>query len=167
MEKTEAKILRIAAKYCSTSERCVQEVKKKIASYELPEEAQERIINRLMQERFIDEKRYCAFFVGDKLRFNKWGKIKIDYELRKKSIPEAIRQEAISGIDHTEYTRLLTDILKSKLKTVKGKDPYDICQKTLRFAIGRGFESDLAIKCLKQLTQTTNYENVDLAEDLE
>ena len=34
-------------------------------------DASERIIARLLKERFIDESRYTRFFVNDKLRFNK------------------------------------------------------------------------------------------------
>lgn len=39
-------------------------------------DASERIIARLLKERFIDESRYTRFFVNDKLRFNKWGRDK-------------------------------------------------------------------------------------------
>ena len=166
-EKSESEVLNAMAKYCSTCERCVQEVEKKIQAAGLSKEAQERIIGRLTQERFIDERRYCRFFVNDKFKFNKWGRIKIDYELRKKNIPNDIRQEALLGIDETEYENLLTDILKAKLKSVKGKNAYDSLQKTLRFAVGHGFESDLAIKRLKLLTHTDYNENEEMVDTLE
>lgn len=62
-------------------------------------DASERIIARLLKERFIDESRYTRFFVNDKLRFNKWGRVKIGYELYKKNIPSPIREESLAAID--------------------------------------------------------------------
>ena len=79
--------------YCSTAERCIQDVQKKIDAAGLPPDASERIIARLLKERFIDESRFTRFFVNDKLRFNKWGRVKIGYELYKKNIPLPIREE--------------------------------------------------------------------------
>lgn len=40
-----------------------------------------RIIDRLVVEKFIDEERYCRAFVNDKFRFAKWGKMKITQAL--------------------------------------------------------------------------------------
>ena len=76
-EITEPEMLHRAAAYCSAAERCIQDVQKKIDAAGLPPDASERIIARLLKERFIDESRYTRFFVNDKLRFNKWGREKI------------------------------------------------------------------------------------------
>lgn len=92
-------MLRRAAAYCSTAERCIQDVQKKIQAAGLTSEEGERIIARLLQEKFIDESRFSGYFVNDKLRFNKWGRIKIAYELHKKNIPASIRSEALERID--------------------------------------------------------------------
>ncbi len=86
-EITEPEMLHRAAAYCSAAERCIQDVQKKIDAAGLPPDASERIIARLLKERFIDESRYTRFFVNDKLRFNKWGRVKIGHELYKKNIP--------------------------------------------------------------------------------
>ena len=164
-EITEPEMLRRAATYCSTAERCIQDVQKKIDAAGLPEDAAERIIARLLEERFIDESRYARFFVNDKLRFNKWGRVKIAYELYKKNIPAHIREEAIAAIDEDEYRSVLLDLLESKKKSTKGKDKRDIFNKLLRFAAGRGFESRIALDCLSQLSNGTDRE--DYADDME
>ena len=121
-EITEPEMLHRAAAYCSAAERCIQDVQKKIDAAGLPPDASERIIARLLKERFIDESRYTRFFVNDKLRFNKWGRVKIGYELYKKNIPSPIREESLAAIDEGEYCSILLDLLKSKKKSTKGKD---------------------------------------------
>lgn len=128
-------------------------------------DASERIIARLLKERFIDESRYTRFFVNDKLRFNKWGRVKIGYELYKKNIPSPIREESLAAIDEGEYRSILLDLLKSKKKSTKGKDERDLFNKLLRFASGRGFESRITLDCLSQLFKGTDCE--DYADDME
>lgn len=155
---TEAEMLHRAAAYCSTAERCIQDVEKKIRAAGLGQEESERIIARLLQEKFIDEERFARYFVNDKLRFNKWGRIRIAYELQKKNIPASVRSEALEGIDETEYANILRSLLKAKKKSTKGKDDRDIYIKLLRFAAGRGFESREASRCLKELFNGDDYE---------
>lgn len=87
-------MLHRAAAYCSASERCIQDVEKKIKAAGLAGEESDRIVSRLLQERFIDESRFARYFVNDKLRFNKWGRVKINYEMQRKGIPSSIRSEA-------------------------------------------------------------------------
>lgn len=159
---SEQEMLHRAASYCSGAEHCIQDVRKKIDDAGLPEEERDRIIARLLKEKFIDENRFARSFVNDKLRFNKWGRIKIGYELQKKNIPASIRTEALAQIDEQEYLELLTSLLKSKMRTVKGKDDRDIFYKLLRFAAGRGFESRETCECLKQLINGDGYDD-DLA----
>ena len=151
-EITEPEMLHRAAAYCSAAERCIQDVQKKIDAAGLPPDASERIIARLLKERFIDESRYTRFFVNDKLRFNKWGRVKIGYELYKKNIPSPIREESLA-------------LLKSKKKSTKGKDERDLFNKLLRFAAGRGFESRITLNCLSQLFKGIDCE--DYADDME
>lgn len=159
---SEQEMLHRAASYCSGAEHCIQDVQKKIETVGFSSEEGERIIARLLQEKFIDESRFAKSFVNDKLRFNKWGRIKIGYELQKKNIPASIRTEALEQIDESEYLEILTSLLKSKMRTVKGKDDRDIFYKLLRFAAGRGFESREAEQCLKELIKGNEYDD-DLA----
>ena len=139
---SESEMLHRAAAYCSASERCIQDVQKKIKAAGLSQEEGERIIARLLQEKFIDEHRFARYFVNDKLRFNKWGRIKIAYELQKRNIPAPIRS-----------------LLKSKKKVTRGKDDREVYAKLLRFAAGRGFETRETSRCLKQLFNGNDYED--------
>ncbi|MDF9829351.1 regulatory protein RecX [Parabacteroides sp. PF5-6] len=147
---TEAEMLHKAAAYCSAAERCRQEVEKKIVAAGFPPDVTERILERLVREKFIDEVRFCRSFVHDKLRFNKWGRIRIGYELRMKRIPNPLIADALDEIDEELYLHMLQTLLKDKKKTVRGKDNRDTFYKLLRYAAGRGFENELILKCLHQ-----------------
>ena len=134
-------------------------MQKKIKAAGLTEEESDRIIARLLEERFIDESRFARYFVNDKLRFNKWGRVKINYEMQRKGIPSGIRSEALAGIDEQEYCSILLSLLKSKKKATRGKNDREIYAKLLRFAFGRGFEAKETSGCLKQLFDKNDFED--------
>ena len=138
----EAEALHKAAAYCSLADRCIDDVRKKLMHWEIELPVQNRIIQRLVQEKFVDEERFCKAFVHDKLKFNKWGANKIKYELRKKNIPDSLIQSALENINPQENRDRLLQLLTIKKKSVKGKSEFEIQQKLMRFAAGRGFSID-------------------------
>jgi len=155
--KTEDEMLKKMADYCTRTERCISDVRKKIRYSELPPEAEERIISRLVHEKFIDEERFAKSFVNDMLRFNHWGRVKIAYELKFRNIRPQIYGKALEAIDENEYQTILSTLLNSKLRTTKGR-PNEVFQKLMRFASTKGFETSLIIKTLKGMLKNVDYE---------
>ena len=156
--KSETEMLGTMAKYCSLAERCINDIHKKIKTEGLSADAEKRIVDYLLKEKYIDEKRFCRSFVNDKFKFNHWGRIKICYELKSRNIPQDVYYEAIENIDEDEYISVLTDLLKSIKRTTKGRSQQDIFQKLCRFAASRGFETPIIIDTLKSILKDIDYE---------
>jgi len=140
--------LRRLAVYCSRSERCVTDVRKKMDAWEIPIDRQNEIVQQLQKEKYIDEERYCKAFINDKIKYNRWGIHKIRFELRKKQIPEALIREKLKKLNPEETCEQLRLLIEQKKKSVTGKDDYEIRQKLLRFAASRGFALDEIEKVL-------------------
>ena len=138
-------------KLCSTKEYAPFEISQKISDWGLSTENAETIVNSLIQEKFIDEFRFARFFVNDKIKFNKWGKIKITMLLRQKGVSKEAIEEALQNFNTEEYNNILTNELTKKLKTIKTTDKYIVRGKLFQFGISRGFESDLIYKLLNKL----------------
>ena len=136
--KYEQALHRLAA-YCSRGERCAYDIRLKMTGWGLSEEEYKKAIQYLQRENFLDEKRYCRAFFHDKSRYNRWGDCKIRYELKKKQIPESLIREVLSETDTDVYREQLRQLLANKRKTVKGANEYEINQKLIRFAAGKGF----------------------------
>ena len=151
MKEKEHEMLRRMAAYCSSAERCKRDVMRKLEAAGLPWEASTRIIARLEDEKFIDEARFAHSFVGDKIRFNSWGRLKIAYELKIRNIPADISREALAEINEEDYHTILLRLLETKRLTLKNCDTRVVCDKLMRFAVSRGFEMHDAGVCLKQL----------------
>lgn len=130
------------ASYCSRTERCVWDIRRKMDEWEIPSGQQNQIIQQLRKEKFIDEERYCKAFVNDKAKYNRWGINRIRFELKKKQIPESLIREALKNLDPEENRDRLRLLIEQKRKTVKGKNEWEIRQKLMRFAANRGFSQE-------------------------
>ena len=137
-----------AAAYCTLCERCVSEVSAKLTTWGVPYAVQEEIITRLTNEKFIDEARYCRAFVNDKVRFNRWGRLKITAALREKRLPQEYIKEAMENIDEDAYQQSLQETIDIKRRELKGKDDFATQQKIIRHAASRGYEPSLIIKAI-------------------
>ena len=151
---SEPEALHKAATFCSLADRCLEDVKKKLIQWEIEQPAQNRIIQRLVHEKFLDEARFCKSFINDKLKFNKWGVNKIKYELRKKNIPDSLIQSVLADVNPQENRERLLQLLNAKKKTVKGKNEFEIQQKLMRFAAGIGFTIDDIMWAMENIDNT-------------
>lgn len=140
-------LYKLAAK-CSVSEQCMSDIEAKLSRYDLTEEERTRILRHLVEEKYIDDRRYAEAFVRDKYRFNKWGRIKIAQGLRMKGIDSETISTAMEAIDEAEYLDILRDLIKAKRKSTRGKNDYEINGKLVRFATGRGFEYTAIRECM-------------------
>lgn len=140
-------LYKLAAK-CSISEQCLSDIETKLSRYDLTEEERTRILRHLIEEKYIDDCRYAEAYVRDKYRFNKWGRIKIAQGLRMKGIDSETINNAMGAIDEDEYLEILRDLIKTKRKSTRGKNNYEINGKIARFAVGRGFEYAAIRQCL-------------------
>ena len=136
---TEEQALQKLAALCSQSEHCTSEMKEKMTRWGIDEDAQQRVVEYLVANRYVDDRRYARSFVNDKLKYNKWGPRKSEQSLWMKHIDESILREALDDVDNEEYISVLRPLLTSKRKTTKAETDYEMNQKLLRFAIGRGF----------------------------
>jgi regulatory protein len=139
--------LQLAA-LCAQAEHCQQEMRDKMRRWELDETVQNRIIDRLIKERYVDDERYARAFVKDKIRYNKWGRRKVQQGLWQKRIDADIQQRVLDEIDEKEYLDVLRPLLKQKRKSIRAANDYELNQKLARFALSRGFTFDLIRQCM-------------------
>ena len=139
--------LRLAA-LCAQGEHCQYEMAGKMQRWGLNDDAQSRVLERLIQERYVDDERFTRAFIKYNMVFNKWGRRKIEQSLWQKHINEDIRQRCLDDVADEEYLAILRPLLKQKRKSTKAKNDYELNQKLMRFALGRGFTYDLIRQCI-------------------
>ena len=143
------KALNKAMYLCSKSEKCKSDIRKKLYDWKTKPEEHNKIIDELEKQEFINEERYANFYVRDKFKFNKWGKLKIKAMLFQKQIPEKIIEEALSKIKHEDYIEMLKNVIFQKKESIKEKESNAMNNKLLRFASGKGFEPHFILQILE------------------
>lgn len=156
-EITEQEAYLQLAALCAQAEHCQEEMRVKMRRWELNETVQNRIVSRLVKERYIDDERYARAFVKDKIHYNKWGRRKVQQALWQKHIDSEIQQRVLDEIDEKEYLDVLSPLLKQKRKSIRAESDYELKQKLIRFALGRGFGFDIIRQCL-------NVDDIDIEE---
>ena len=146
--KTEQEAYLTLTALCAQAEHCQYEMQEKMRRWELPEDVQARVMAKLIKERYVDDERYTQAFVKDKIRYNKWGRRKVEQALWQKRIDDDIRKRILDEVDDEEYLSVLRPLLKQKRKTIKAKNDYELNQKLVRFAVGRGFTFDIIRQCI-------------------
>lgn len=131
---------------CAMSEQCCHDVQQKLKQWEVAEDMAERIVAKLVKEKFIDEERYARAFVRDKFRYNHWGRVKIEHELKLKRIASRHIEQGLEELKEEDNLETLRQLIEKKRPSVKGKNEYEIKVKLIRFALGRGFEMDDIMK---------------------
>lgn len=148
MDKKQA--LNKVAGMCAMSEQCRYDIEEKLKKWELTADEISDIIAYLYKDKFLDDARYVRTYVKDKLRFNKWGRKKIEYMLAHKGLKGAVVKDILDEEINGDIS-VLTELLKAKRRTLKSKDEYDEKAKLYRFAAGRGFSGDEISKALRAL----------------
>lgn len=136
------------ASLCARAEHCQHELLEKMRRWDMSDEAQARVMARLVSERYVDDERYARAFVYDKIRYNKWGRRKVEQALWMKHIDDDIRSRALSEVDDEEYLSVLRPLLKQKRRSIKAASDYERNQKLVKFALGRGFTFDIIRQCI-------------------
>lgn len=142
-----------AAALCARSEQAPKDIRERLLKWGLENQDASQVLQNLIEQGFLDEKRYARAFVKDKFAFNGWGKIKIAHQLKLKDIPASAISEAMTAIDDDQYRDRLVELLRAKWRTVKDREPRAAWAAMMRFAASRGFEAALASECIRQVTR--------------
>lgn len=126
---------------CSRREYCVSDIRAKLMK-ELEGDAQkvETAINKLKDEKYVDDLRYATAYARDKASISGWGATKIRYMLSAKGVAKDVISEALNEVDEVKASTRLEKLLENKYKSLKDDPQWKI--KLLRFALGRGYSYD-------------------------
>ena len=155
---TETEALNKVAAYCSTAEHCRAEISEKLQRWGLPYDVIDRILKRLVDEKYIDEERFCRAFVNDKYRFAKWGKVKIAQALQLKKISYNTCRQFVNEIYEDESLSFLDSLLTAKRKSLHAENEYELNGKLMRFALSRGFEMKDIRHCIQLSDENDDFE---------
>lgn len=136
---------------CAGSEQCEYKMREKLEKWGIPASDANPIIDYLYDENYLNESRFAHAYSRDKMRYNQWGRQKIEQNLRMLHIASTARHEALEDLPEEEYTEILRHLLNVKAHSIKADSEYERNGKLIRFALGRGFEMDAILEAISTL----------------
>ena len=130
---------------CSSSEHCKSQIMEKLSSWNVSAQDACNIMDYLLKEKYIDNKRFARAYCHDKLCYNHWGRIKIRQMLRHLRLSDEEIAEGMEAIQEDAYLETLQNVLLAKDRTLKDKDKYLRKAKLARHLLSRGFETELVV----------------------
>lgn len=145
-----AALKRLAA-LCAKREYCSADIDKKLRLWNIDESHRVEIIEKLTAAKYIDDERYARMFIRDKIELNGWGRRKVEQALYTKRIDRSISQAILDEYDNETYADQLLPLLRKKNNSIKADSTYQRFAKLMRFALSRGFDYEVARRCVEQL----------------
>ncbi len=129
--------------FCAYRDRSHKEVEEKLKELRMIPLACEQIITKLMREGFLNEERFARSFVSGKFRIKKWGRKKIERELKIREISAPIIKLAFTEIDEEIYLSSLKELAEKKLNLINEGNPIMRRKKLISYLLQKGYEPQL------------------------
>lgn len=144
------RILSRLQKRCAQAEYCRSDIYRK-ALKDLEGDAAEasRLVDALVEDRYVDDARYAAAFAREKASLQGWGPVKIRFQLRSKGIPDADITAALAEIEPEKADAKLDRLLSAKARTLEGDPQFRL--KMLKFGLSRGYDYDAVEASLERI----------------
>ena len=149
--KTPEQALSSLMRQCARAEKCSGDALRLMRRWGVSESDARKVLERLLRERFIDDGRYAAAFVRDKMRFSGWGERKIRMALRTKGVATQHIDAALGELESVDNSRRLEEMLLKKAAKTTARDLYDLKGKLVRFGMSRGFELEDVLAATDQV----------------
>ena len=135
-EQALAALMRLAAR----SEKSSGDALRLMQNWGVDPSARQGVLQRLIDDKFIDDRRYAEAFVRDKMRFSGWGVFKLRAALRNKGLSTDIVEDVLRMLDSNNMTDRLRERLERKMRTTKYTTRYDLKTKLMRYGASLGYD---------------------------
>jgi len=143
-------------RYCAYQDRCHQEIDRKLREMRMIPEARDLIFLHLMEHDFLNEERFARSFARGKFRIKRYGKRRIEMELKQRDISTYNIKAALSEISDDEYIHVFEELSRKKFESVHESNVYKKRKKVADYLLRKGYESDKVYQILRELEKENN-----------
>ena len=138
-------------KLCAKAEYCRADVYRKALKALDGDSAQaSRLVDSLVEDRYVDDARYASAFAREKASLQGWGPIKIRFQLRSKGISDQVIAAALEEVEPARAADKLERLLANKARTLQGDPQFRL--KLIKFGLSRGYEYEAVEEAVKKLS---------------
>lgn len=153
--KTPDQALASLMRLCARAEKSEGDARRLMHGWGLNDGDAERVLARLVNDRFIDDSRYAGAFVREKMRLSGWGEYKIRAALQRKGVARETIEEALGAADRTGMAERLRTQLERKLRLLHCETRYELKNKLMRYGLGLGYDYETVHETVAALAADT------------
>ncbi|MDI9310174.1 MAG: regulatory protein RecX [Limnohabitans sp.] len=144
-------IIRKIEYYCSYQERCHNEVILKLHSLAVSKDKIDTILVHLIENNFLNEERFACSFARGKHNIKKWGKIRIENELKQRNISKYNISKALKEISNENYIITFNELAERNWESIRETNVQKKKKKFCDFLLRKGWESHLVFDKAQEL----------------
>lgn len=148
-------------KFISKKMRSRKEVKDFIDKYDLPKIEQQKMLEKLEKNRFINDEIFCRSYIQDRMLLSSDGPKKIYDDLMDKNIDVELINKYLEQIEEDVVYQKLEKLILKKLKMNTNKSRYTLYQKLSFEFINLGYSKNMIEELLQKHLQNTNKDIVN------
>lgn len=139
--------------YCAYQERCHKEVVHKLRDMRMIPDAIDLIVVHLIEHDFLNETRFAKTYTKGKFRVKKWGRKRIELELKKRDVSAYNIKEAFKEISEADYLNTFHALAEKKAENIRETNTLKKKKKLADYLLYRGWESHLVYEKVHELIQ--------------
>lgn len=152
MEERLKQVFDTLSAQCARREYCVSDIRRKaLERLEFDAAAADSVVEALVAEGFVDDRRYASAYAREKSSLSGWGPVKIRSTLLGRGVAREAVLAALEEIDPERAAIKLEKVLQTKWKTLRD-DPQGRL-KLIRFALGRGYDYEPVRPLIERITR--------------
>lgn len=163
--KTAAEALAALMRLASRTEKSSGDALRLMRTWGVPDADRAGVLDRLVREGFVDDRRYAEAFVREKSRLNGWGPRKIAATLRTKGIAQTLVDEALAALDPAARRARLDEVLRRALRGITYKNTFDLKAKLLRRATALGYDFGTAREAVDEAVRRLDPSDSDPCDE--
>ena len=133
--------------YCNYRDRSTKEIKTKLLDLNYSIEIIDSAISKAIELGIVDNFRFSKSFSRGKNQKNRWGKIKIAYELKNKGLNNKEITFGLESIEEKTYYK----VLMKSIEVYKRKSKNFEKNKLIKHLINKGYETSLVFTTINKL----------------
>lgn len=141
---------------CARGERSTGDALRLMRTWGVPEGERTAVVEKLVAQRYIDNRRYAEAYTREKSNLAGWGPKKIALQLRIKGIESHIIAETLRMLDDDTRRTHLDERLRRKIRTTKAATSYELRGKLLRYALSLGYDYDMSHSIVERIVSEDN-----------
>ncbi|MBN2284833.1 MAG: RecX family transcriptional regulator [Tissierellales bacterium] len=153
VEEEHHKALNAALNLLSYQQRTLHEIDERLKAKGYDEGIIGIILDKLVEVGYLNDEKYVADFIRDKIKLKKYGSLKIRHQLMNRGIDQELISNGLEKIEELEMLNNAKTLIRKKAVTLKDLEEHKKKARLYRYLAGKGYDYPLIHKAINEFNE--------------